>query len=97
LTGTPSKTRSNPCLLTKNLVLSTQHSVLSTIFFGFDDDIFKITPLAIDINDTRALHATELARDALRNMGKIVAASRIALLGASYREDVGIPATAARK
>jgi UDP-N-acetyl-D-glucosamine dehydrogenase len=64
---------------------------------GFDDDIFKITPLAIDINDTRALHAAELVRDALRNMGKIVAASRIALLGASYREDVGIPATAARK
>ena len=30
-----------------------------------------------------------LVRDALRNMGKIVAASRIALLGASYREDVG--------
>ena len=56
---------------------------------GFDDDIFKITPLAIDINDTRALHATELVRDALRNMGKIVAASRIAILGASYREDVG--------
>ncbi|MFC1876952.1 nucleotide sugar dehydrogenase [Thermodesulfobacteriota bacterium] len=56
---------------------------------GFDDDIFKITPMAIDINDTRALHVAELARDALRNMGKIVAASRIALLGASYREDVG--------
>ena len=56
---------------------------------GFDDDIFKITPLAIDINDTRALHAAELVRDALRNMGKIVAASKIALLGASYREDVG--------
>ncbi|HPQ43703.1 MAG TPA: UDP binding domain-containing protein [Syntrophales bacterium] len=56
---------------------------------GFDDDIFKITPLAIDINDTRSLHVTELVRDALRNMGKIVAASRIALLGASYREDVG--------
>jgi len=56
---------------------------------GFDDDIFKITPLAIDINDTRALHATELVRDALRNMGKIVAASKIAILGASYREDVG--------
>jgi len=56
---------------------------------GFDDDIFKITPAAIDINDTRALHVAELVRDALRNMGKIVAASRIALLGASYREDVG--------
>ena len=56
---------------------------------GFEDDIFKITPLAIDINDTRALHAAQLVRDALRNMGKIVAASKIALLGASYREDVG--------
>jgi len=56
---------------------------------GFDDDIFKITPAAIDINDTRALHVAELVRDALRNMGKIVAASKVALLGASYREDVG--------
>ncbi len=56
---------------------------------GFEDDIFKITPQAIDINDTRALHVAQLARDALRNMGRIVAASKIALLGASYREDVG--------
>ncbi|MBW1816918.1 MAG: nucleotide sugar dehydrogenase [Deltaproteobacteria bacterium] len=56
---------------------------------GFDNDIFKITPMAIDINDTRALHAAQLIRDALRNMGRIVAASRITLLGASYREDVG--------
>ncbi len=56
---------------------------------GFDDDIFKITPLAIDINDTRSLHAAELVRDALRNMGKIVAASKVVILGASYREDVG--------
>lgn len=56
---------------------------------GFEDDIFKITPTAIDVNDTRALHVSELARDALRNMGKIVAGSQIALLGAAYREDVG--------
>ena len=56
---------------------------------GFEDNIFKITPTAIDINDTRALRVTQLTRDALRNMGKIVAASKIALLGASYREDVG--------
>jgi len=56
---------------------------------GFDDDIFKITPLAIDINDTRSLHVAQLVRDGLRNMGKIVAASNIAVLGASYREDVG--------
>jgi nucleotide sugar dehydrogenase len=56
---------------------------------GFDDDIFKITPMAIDINDTRALHVIQLVRDALRNMGKIVAAAKVAVLGASYREDVG--------
>jgi nucleotide sugar dehydrogenase len=56
---------------------------------GFDDDIFKITPMAIDINDTRALHVVQLVRDALRNMGKIVAACKVAVLGASYREDVG--------
>jgi nucleotide sugar dehydrogenase len=56
---------------------------------GFEDDIFKITPTAININDTRSLHAAQLVRDALRNMGKIVAACRIAILGASYREDVG--------
>ena len=56
---------------------------------GFEDEIFKITPLSIDINDTRGLRAVQLARDALRNMGKIVAAAKIAVLGASYREDVG--------
>ncbi|MFC1884116.1 nucleotide sugar dehydrogenase [Thermodesulfobacteriota bacterium] len=56
---------------------------------GFENDIFKITPEAININDTRALHAAQLVRDALRNMGRIVAASQIALLGVSYREDVG--------
>ncbi len=56
---------------------------------GFEDDVFKITPQAIDINDTRALHVARLVRDALRNMGKIVAACKVAVLGASYREDVG--------
>jgi nucleotide sugar dehydrogenase len=56
---------------------------------GFEDDIFKITPLAIDINDTRALHAAQLVRDALRNMGRPIASADILLLGAAYREDVG--------
>ncbi|MGD2186255.1 MAG: UDP binding domain-containing protein [Desulfobacterales bacterium] len=56
---------------------------------GFEDDVFKITPAAIDINDTRALRVPQQVRDALRNMGKIVAASKIVLLGASYREGVG--------
>ena len=56
---------------------------------GFEDDIFKITPLAIDINDTRALHVAQLVRDALRNMSRPIASAEILLLGASYREDVG--------
>ena len=56
---------------------------------GFEDDIFKITPLAIDINDTRALRVAQLARDALRNIGRPIASAEILVLGASYREDVG--------
>ena len=56
---------------------------------GFEDDIFKLTPMAIDINDTRGLHAAQLTRDALRNMGQPVAAAEILVLGAAYREDVG--------
>jgi nucleotide sugar dehydrogenase len=56
---------------------------------GFEDDVFKITPAAIDINDTRSLRVPQQVRDALRNMGKIVAASKVVLLGASYRQGVG--------
>ena len=56
---------------------------------GWSDDIFKITPIAININDTRALHAAQLVRDALRNMDRPIAAAEVLLLGAAYREDVG--------
>ena len=56
---------------------------------GFEDQVFKITPAAIDINDTRSLRVPQQVRDALRNMGKIVAASKVVLLGASYRQGVG--------
>ncbi|UCG51534.1 MAG: GDP-mannose dehydrogenase [Candidatus Latescibacterota bacterium] len=58
---------------------------------GFEDgdDIFKITPTAIDINDTRGLHVAELARDALRNMGRYIAGADVLICGASYRQDVG--------
>jgi len=56
---------------------------------GWEDDIFKITPLAIDINDTRGLRVAQLVRDALRNMGQPIAAASVLLLGAAYREDVG--------
>jgi UDP-N-acetyl-D-glucosamine dehydrogenase len=56
---------------------------------GFEDDIFKLTTRAIDINDTRGLHVAELTRDALRNMGRQVAGTPVLLCGASYRQDVG--------
>ena len=58
---------------------------------GFEDQdqLFRITPAAIDINDTRGLHVAELVRDALRNMGRYIAGAHVLLCGASYREDVG--------
>ncbi len=58
---------------------------------GFEDGekIFRITPAAIDINDTRGLHVAELTRDALRNMGRYIAGAQVLLCGASYRQDVG--------
>jgi len=56
---------------------------------GWDENIFKITPTAINVNDTRALRVATLTRDALRNMDKPIAAAEVLVLGASYREDVG--------
>jgi nucleotide sugar dehydrogenase len=56
---------------------------------GWEDTIFKITPTAINVNDTRGLRVCQLTRDALRNMDRPIAAAEILLLGASYREDVG--------
>jgi len=58
---------------------------------GFEDgdQVFRLTPTAIDINDTRGLHAATLTRDALRNMGRYIADARILICGASYRQDVG--------
>ncbi len=58
---------------------------------GFEDgsSVFKITPLTIDINDTRALHVAEITRDALRNLGRYIAGADVLICGASYRQDVG--------
>ncbi len=58
---------------------------------GFEDgnDVFRISPTAVDVNDTRALHVAELVRDALRNMGRYIAGADVLLCGASYRQDVG--------
>jgi nucleotide sugar dehydrogenase len=56
---------------------------------GFEDgdQVFRMTPSAIDINDTRALHVATLTRDALRDLGRSVA--DVLICGASYRQDVG--------
>ena len=56
---------------------------------GFEDDIFRITPMAVDINDTRSLRVPQMVRDALRNMNRGISSADILVLGASYREDVG--------
>jgi len=58
---------------------------------GFEDgdNVFKISPTAVDINDTRSLHVAELTRDALRNMGRYIAHADVLICGASYRQDVG--------
>ena len=58
---------------------------------GFEDgdQVFRITPTAIDVNDTRGLHAAELVRDALQCLDQPVAGAEILLCGASYRQDVG--------
>ena len=37
---------------------------------GFEDENFRITPEAININDTRALRAVHLVRDALAEHGQ---------------------------
>ena len=58
---------------------------------GFEDgdDVFKISTVAIDINDKRGLHVATLTRDALRNMGRYIAGADVLICGASYRQDVG--------
>jgi len=58
---------------------------------GFEDgdSLFRITPTAIDINDTRGLHVAQLVRDALRNMARYIAGADVLICGASYRQDVG--------
>jgi len=56
---------------------------------GFDDQIFRLTTAAIDINDTRGLHVVVLVRHALEHMGRRIYGARVLLCGASYREDVG--------
>ncbi len=58
-------------------------------FFGARENIFKLTPKAIDINDTRGYHVADLVEEALAELGDQVEGSRVAVLGCAYREDVG--------
>ena len=57
--------------------------------FADGESVFRITPLAIDINDTRGLHVAELTREALRERGLHIAGAKVLICGASYRQDVG--------
>ncbi len=57
--------------------------------FGEKENIFKITTAAININDTRAIHVVELLEEALREVKKEIKGSTVAILGVSYREDIG--------
>jgi nucleotide sugar dehydrogenase len=64
---------------------------------GFEDNIFKITPMAIDINDTRGMHVGHLTRDALRNMGQPIAAAEVLYLAQHIVRMSVIHAIAERK
>ena len=56
---------------------------------GGTADGLPLTTAAININDTRSLHAAALVQAALDAIGRSVAGTPILLCGASYREDVG--------
>ncbi len=61
----------------------------NTHILGGNDNIFRITATAININDTRALHVVDLTQNALRIMGHTITDATVLILGASYKEDVG--------
>jgi UDP-glucose 6-dehydrogenase len=44
---------------------------------GWDANIFKTTPAAINVNDTRELRVAQMTRDALRNLDRPIAAAVI--------------------
>ena len=57
--------------------------------FKQEENLFPLTTAAININDTRSFHAVELVQEALTELDIPVEGSKIAVLGASYREEVG--------
>jgi len=63
----------------------------ATNILGFKDadKVFQFTGRAININDTRALHAADLLEEALAELGRKVRGAKVLLLGAAYRQDVG--------
>jgi UDP-N-acetyl-D-glucosamine dehydrogenase len=56
---------------------------------GFDDDLFKITPMSIDINDTRALRPPRWSGMPCATWAKSFRYPKSPCLGISYRQDVG--------
>lgn len=53
------------------------------------EDVFRLTPAIIDVNDTRALHAANLVCETMERMGRYVGGAAITLCGAAYRAGVG--------
>jgi UDP-N-acetyl-D-glucosamine dehydrogenase len=62
---------------------------------GFESDIFKITPQAININDTRGLRAAQLVRDALETWAASLPPPRSRFWGHPTAKMWETPATAA--
>ena len=58
---------------------------------GYHDgeDVFRLTPSIIDVNDTRALHAVNLICKTMEEMGRYVGGATVTLCGAAYRPGVG--------
>ncbi len=65
------------------------HRVESVGHGAQDASPLPLTEAAININDTRGLHAADLACEALQVLGRPIAEAIVLLCGASYREDVG--------
>jgi nucleotide sugar dehydrogenase len=53
------------------------------------EEVFRLTPSIVDVNDTRALHAVDLVCDTMERIGHYVGGATITLCGAAYRAGVG--------
>jgi UDP-N-acetyl-D-mannosaminuronate dehydrogenase len=78
----PSAPSPVPSAYSRDSAFATPHSAIIS-------NPLPLTEAAININDTRGLHAAGLVVEALRAQGRPVGGAPVLLCGASYREDVG--------